>query len=123
MTLKVKSLKEKTVEESDGLRILIARYRPRYLSKSNETWNEWWKELAPSKSLHKDYMKDKKIDWTEYKKRFLMEMKSTDAQERIRKLKQLVNDGKDITLLCYCDFTIVGDHCHRYIIKNLVENM
>ena len=68
-------------------------------------------------------MKDKKIDWTEYKKRFLMEMKSTDAQERIRKLKQLVNDGKDIALLCYCDFTIVGDHCHRYIIKNLVENM
>jgi uncharacterized protein YeaO (DUF488 family) len=123
MTLKVKSLKEKTVEEFDGLRILIARYRPRYLSKSNETWNEWWKELAPSKSLHKDYMKDKKIDWTEYKKRFLMEMKSTDAQERIRKLKKLVNDGKDITLLCYCDSTIVGDHCHRYIIKNLVENM
>ena len=72
MTLKVKSLKEKTVEESDGLRILIARYRPRYLSKSNETWNEWWKELAPSKNLHKDYMKDKKIGWTEYKKRFLM---------------------------------------------------
>jgi uncharacterized protein YeaO (DUF488 family) len=94
MTLKVKSLKEKTVEESDGLRILIARYRPRYLSKSNETWNEWWKELAPSKTLHKDYMKDKKIDWTEYKKRFLIEMKSTDAQERIRELKQLVKDGR-----------------------------
>lgn len=123
MILKVKSLKEKTIEESDGLRILITRYRPRYLSKSNETWNEWWKELAPSKTLHKDYMKDKKIDWTEYKKRYLIEMKSTIAQERIRELKQLVKDGKDITLLCYCDSAVVGDHCHRYIIKNLVENM
>lgn len=123
MTLKVKSLKEKTVEESDGLSILITRYGPRYLSKSNETWNEWWKELAPSKTLHKDYMKDKKNDWIEYKKRFLIEMKSTDAQERIRGLEQLVKDGKDITLICYCDSAVVGDYCHRYIIKNLVENM
>ena len=71
MTLKVKSLKEKTVGRIYGFKILIARYRPNIPSKSNETWNEWWKELAPSKILHKDYMKDKKIDWTEYKKRFL----------------------------------------------------
>jgi|SRR5215831_18698805 len=122
MALKLKSLKDRTEEGSDGLRILIARYRPRYLSKSNENWKEWWKELAPSKILHKDYMKDKKIAWTEYKRRFLIEMKSADAQARILELKQLLNDGKDATLLCHCVTEVTGDHCHRYIIRNLVEN-
>ncbi len=123
MALKVKSLKDRTETGFDGLRILIARYRPRYLSKSNENWTEWWKELDPSKTLHKDYMKDKKIDWTEYKRRYLIEMKSVDSQKRIHELKQLVNDGKDITLLCHCDTIVSGDHCHRYIIRDLVENI
>ena len=35
MTLKIKSLKEQT-EPDDGLRILIARYRPRALPKHRE---------------------------------------------------------------------------------------
>jgi uncharacterized protein YeaO (DUF488 family) len=51
MTLKIKSLKE-TTEKSDGLRILIARYRPRAPPKSKENWNEWWKDLAPSIEAH-----------------------------------------------------------------------
>jgi uncharacterized protein YeaO (DUF488 family) len=51
--LKLKSLKEST-EQQDGFRILIARYRSRYLPKSKENWHEWWKELAPSRELHKE---------------------------------------------------------------------
>jgi uncharacterized protein YeaO (DUF488 family) len=39
-TLKLKSLKEPTSQD-DGLRILIARYRPRYLPKAKENWDEW----------------------------------------------------------------------------------
>jgi uncharacterized protein YeaO (DUF488 family) len=73
MALKIKSLMEPT-EKLDGLRILIARYRPRALPESKENWNEWWKDLAPSKALHKDYMKDKVIEWSEYKRRFLFEI-------------------------------------------------
>ncbi len=34
-SIKLKSLKDPT-EESDGLRILIARFRPRYLPKAKE---------------------------------------------------------------------------------------
>jgi uncharacterized protein YeaO (DUF488 family) len=63
-SIKIKSLKEQT-EESDGFRILIARYRPRYLPKYKENWEQWWKDLAPSRCLWKDYLKDKKIDWAE----------------------------------------------------------
>ena len=41
--IKLKSLKDPT-EESDGFRIMIARFRPRYLRKEDENWNAWWKE-------------------------------------------------------------------------------
>jgi uncharacterized protein YeaO (DUF488 family) len=35
-------------EPDDGLRLLVCRYRPRALPKAKETWDEWWRELAPS---------------------------------------------------------------------------
>ena len=63
--IKLKSLKEQD-ENSDGLRILIDQFRPRYLQKDKENWDQWCKELAPSRALWKDYIKDKKIDWSEY---------------------------------------------------------
>lgn len=106
-------------EPDDGLRILIARYRPRALPKSKENWNEWWRDLAPSKALHKDYMKDKIIDWTEYKRRFLSEItNNSEAMNRIQELRQLIIRS-NVTLLCHC--YNVGDHCHRYLIKDMVE--
>ena len=119
MTLKIKSLKERT-EPDDGLRILIARYRPRALLKHKENWNEWWKALAPSKVLHKDYMKDKIIEWPEYKRRFLIEIvNNLEASEKVRELRQL-SKNKDITLLCHCHN--VGDRCHRYLIRDMIES-
>ena len=66
-------MKEPT-EDSDGLRILIARYRPRYLPKYKENWDERWKDLTQA-DLWKDYLKDKKIDWYEYVNRFMLELK------------------------------------------------
>ena len=70
-TIKLKSLKEPR-EDSDGVRILIARSGfPYWLNVKTKRWDEWWKELAPSKSLWRDYVKDKRIDWPEYAKRKL----------------------------------------------------
>ena len=117
MSLRIKSLKEPTDSE-DGLRILIARCRPRALPKHKENWDEWWKELAPSKGLHKDYMKNKIIDWNEYKRRYLIEIiNNPKALEKIQELRHLRNN-KNITLLCHC-YNVV-DHCHRYLIRDLI---
>jgi uncharacterized protein YeaO (DUF488 family) len=116
--LKLKSLKEPT-EQQDGFRILIARYRPRYLPISEENWHEWWKELAPSRELHKEYMIDKKLNWSVYKKRFLSEMKNNPAAlDEIKELGQMSRD-QDVTLLCHC--IGMDKHCHRFIIQELVE--
>ena len=54
MTLKLKSLKE-PIEKSDGLRILIARRGFPYKPKSEWKMNAWWKKLAPSEQLRKEY--------------------------------------------------------------------
>ena len=116
--LKLKSLKEPT-EPHDGFRILIARYRPRYLPKSEENWHEWWKELAPSRQLHKADMIDKKMNWSVYKNLFLAEIKNNpDALDEIKELKQLSKD-QDVTLLCHC--VGMDKHCHRFVISELVE--
>lgn len=148
-SIKLKSLKDPT-EESDGLRILIARFRPRYLPKSKENWDEWWKELAPSKPLWKEYIKDKKIDWPEYSRRYEIEIRNNPrAVKALHKLssqsisripKNIKNDADDhyqdeqrllnqdhsltifkvVTLLCHCRDE---KYCHRSIVKGMVDNI
>jgi uncharacterized protein YeaO (DUF488 family) len=143
--IKLKSLKEST-EDSDGLRILIARYRPRYLPKYRENWKQWWKDLAPSRDLWKDYIKDKKIEWPEYSRRYTNEIKNNpEAVQLLWILSLFVNDDEDrkknhfqqvlkqeqgqqrmydliqkydvVTLLCHC---IDEKHCHRSIVKKMI---
>jgi uncharacterized protein YeaO (DUF488 family) len=142
--IKLKSLKEAT-EESDGLRILIARYRPRYLRKEDENWHVWWKELAPSKSLWKEYLKDKKIDWDEYSRRYILEILNNPlalkALDNLASLDRTNNSNTNhgeqqqptpqrsyiynilskydtITLLCHCKDE---NHCHRFLVKRMVK--
>lgn len=141
--IKLKSLKEPT-EKSDGLRILIARYRPRYLRKEDENWHAWWKELAPSKLLWKEYLKEKKIDWNEYSRRYKLEIRSNPlalnalqnlaSLDRINNLdtnqekqNQPLSEYSDIlskydiiTLLCHCKDE---NHCHRHIVKQMVKEI
>jgi len=73
--IKIKSLKE-SIDKSDDLRILIARYRPRYLPKEKENWNHWWKDLAPGRDLWKSYIKDKKKNGLNIKDDTLMKSKT-----------------------------------------------
>jgi len=142
--IKLKSLIE-TTEESDGLRILIARYRPRYLRKDDENWHVWWKELAPSKSLWKEYLKDNKIDWDEYSRRYKLEIlnnplalkalhnlasldrttinRNTNQVEQEQPPSQrsdILSKYKAITLLCHCKDE---NHCHRFLVKQMVKEI
>ena len=146
--IKLKSLKEPT-KEFDGLRILIARYRPRYLRKEDENWHVWWKELSPSKSLWKEYLKDKKIDWDEYSRRYKLEilnnplaLKALDNlasldgtiinphtiqeehQQRRQPLSQRANIGNILSK--YDTVTLLchckdENHCHRSLVKQMVK--
>lgn len=62
----------------------------------------------------------KTIDWPEYKRRFLIKIiNNTEALNKIREPRQL-SKNKDVTLLCHC--YNVGDRCHRYLIKDMIES-
>jgi uncharacterized protein YeaO (DUF488 family) len=107
-------------EANDGFRLLICRYRPRALKKKDETWDAWSKDLGPSKELHADYYgkHGPPIGWKEYRRRYLKEMKS--QKEQIAELARRAAAGETITLLC-SSACVDPDHCHRTLLKQLIE--
>lgn len=119
MTIKLKSLRE-PMDSSDGLRILITRFRPRYVKKGNETWDAWYRELAPSRQLWYDYFKSNKIDWNQYRERFIVQMRDNPkSTELIHWLSRFENINNNITLICFCENE---KSCHRSIVKDLASN-
>jgi uncharacterized protein YeaO (DUF488 family) len=107
-------------EQDDHYRLLICRYRPRALPKSEETWDRWIPELGPSKELHAAFYgkEGDAIGWEEYRRLYLKEMEA--MAELIDDLAALVAEGKTITLLCSsaCEDE---RHCHRSLLRELIE--
>lgn len=107
-------------EADDGTRLLVCCYRPRGVRKEDETWDEWLKELAPSRALHAAYWgkSGPPIAWPEYRRRYLEEMGA--QQERIAEVARRVRSGERITLLCSSACTDPA-RCHRTLLARLVE--
>jgi uncharacterized protein YeaO (DUF488 family) len=108
-------------KKGDGMRLLVCRYRPRALPKSDETWDLWWKHLGPSKELHAAFYGkhgQTPINWDEYRRRYLEEMQA--QQESIDMLAEKVAAGQTITLLCSSACTD-ETHCHRSLLRQLIE--
>lgn len=107
-------------KKSDGMRILVCRYRPRALPKKDETWDLWCKDLGPSKELHAAFYgkTGPPIGWDEYRRRYLEEMKG--QTENIAFLAEKVAEGRTITLLC-SSACADPTHCHRSLLKDLIE--
>ena len=99
-----------------GTLILITRGRPYpWLD-----YNEWKQVLSPSRETKDRWLKSKRTesDWKRYEEEFIPQMKKREAIKSIEGLCLRANKGETITLLCYCK---KGQHCHRYIIKSLIE--
>lgn len=107
-------------KRSDGFRILICRFRPRALAKSDETWDAWYPELGPSRELHAHLYgkKEPLCSWEEFRTRYLEEIK--EQSEMIQELAELVAEGKTITLLCSSACKNAA-HCHRSLLRELIE--
>ena len=106
----------------EGWRILVCRYRPRALTKKDETWDHWYSALGPSKELHAAYYgkKGDQISWEEYRRRYLEEMQGEEPRRMIDQLAELVAEGKTITLLCSSACTDES-RCHRSLLRQLIE--
>ena len=112
--IKTKSIKD-PVDPRDGKRILVMRLWPRAHSKEQLCLAEWRPNLGPSKHLLKDWY-TRKISWDQYVERYLTEMQ--DQQGAISELAQTAKTDT-ITLLCIEHET--NPHCHRHLLKTLIE--
>jgi uncharacterized protein YeaO (DUF488 family) len=113
---------EDPMEEGDGLRVLVCRYRPRGLKKEFETWSVWYPELGPSVELHAAAYGKKgvKVGWEIYRRRYLQEMRNPEARERIRELAERSRGGETVTLLC-SSACVRESRCHRSLLAELIE--
>lgn len=105
----------------DGYRLLICRYRPRGVKKSEEPWDAWCPALGPSKELHAlVYSKtgEPPLPFPEYAQRFRAEMSARGYW--LDSFAKRVRDGDTITLLCSsaCEDE---SRCHRNIVRELLE--
>lgn len=116
--------------EQDGLRILATRYTIRGCPRSR--YDVWMPNLAPSEPLLKDWLA-RRITWEEFSGRYKSEMFEEAPMDQVNKriknhgqkftlrlLKQLAQD-RPVTLLCSCAEDEA--HCHRHLLKRLIEMM
>jgi uncharacterized protein YeaO (DUF488 family) len=108
------------VEPEDGFRVLVARYRPRGVSREQETWAGWLPQLGPSKALHAAYYgkSGEPISWEEYARRYLQEMEEQTFW--VRSLARQHAEGQCVTLLCSSACTDES-RCHRTLLRGLME--
>jgi uncharacterized protein YeaO (DUF488 family) len=113
---------------SDGLRILVARWRGRGLPSS--VYDVWMANLGPSEKLLRQMLAGK-ISWPDYSKRYRDELFAPAAADSdnvqiknhgqkftLRLIKQLASQ-QPVTLLCHCAED--EQHCHRHLLRRLIE--
>ncbi|MBI5614241.1 DUF488 family protein [Candidatus Gottesmanbacteria bacterium] len=127
--LKTKSVNS-PIQEGDGLRILATRFRGRGLEKNR--YDVWMASLGPSEKLLREFQKGK-INWKEYARRYKDEIFTSEeidsrnktiknhGQKFTLRLLQKLSGTGTITLLCHCDEK--ESHCHRHILKEIIENI
>lgn len=98
----------------DGLRVLVMRYWPRGIKKVKV--DVWFKDLGTSKELIRAW-KTGRVTWSEFRKRYISDLKDEQKQAIIRDLANRAKTGK-ITLLCGCRDPKT---CHRTILKEQIE--
>ena len=113
--IKTKSIYEPK-KTQDGLRVLITRFYPRGIKKTN--FDMWKKELAPSQQLLKELKSNKKT-WSQFIVSFKSELE--ENKESLQSIKKLRREMKtnNVTLLC---FEKDGNPCHRHLLKKIIQN-
>jgi uncharacterized protein YeaO (DUF488 family) len=108
-------------EADDGFRLLVCRFRPRALPKSDETWDAWEPDLGPSRELLAAFHgKTGNITWQTYRARYLAEMRRPGAKALVAAVARRMAAGERVTLLC-SSACVREARCHRSLLRELVE--
>jgi uncharacterized protein YeaO (DUF488 family) len=125
---KAKSVHSEIDSHNDGLRILVTRGRGRGLPK--DRYDVWMANLGPSENLRNEFLAGE-ITWPEYSARYRKELREGGTIDRrnrriknhgqkftLRLLQHLAQD-RTVTLLCHC--AEEEPHCHRHLLKALLD--
>jgi uncharacterized protein YeaO (DUF488 family) len=113
MTISVQKSVYDPKSKDDGFRVLVMQYWPRGVKK--ERVDAWYRDLGTSKDLIRAW-KGGKVTWSQFKKRYIANLKDQNKQQLIRQLAQRAKTEK-ITLLCSCRDP---GKCHRTILKEQI---
>ena len=102
----------------DGHRVLVERLWPRGIRKEALALDEWRKEVAPSGELRKWFNHDPKR-WSEFKLRYLKELKATAASEQLHALANRAAGGT-LTLVFSSHDT---EHNNAVVLRGLIERL
>lgn len=101
---------------SDGYRVLVDRVWPRGTKKTDLSYDEWYKELAPSTELRKWFGHDPKL-WAAFYQRYHVEL---DARGSAVKTLLEASGGRPLTLLYSAHDT---EHNNAVALKMYLENL
>lgn len=113
--IKVKRAYEEA-EKKDGYRVLVDRLWPRGLKKEELEFDEWAKELSPSKELRQFFSHDKE-KWKEFSSRFKKELKVKEAKEKIYNLAKRAKK-KNVTLIYSAKDE---EHNNAILLREIIE--
>jgi uncharacterized protein YeaO (DUF488 family) len=100
----------------DGYRVLVERLWPRGIRKEALALDEWRKEVAPSGELRKWFNHDPER-WSEFKLRYLKELKETAALEQLRALADRAAGGTLTLIFSSHD----AEHNNAVVLKGQIE--
>ncbi len=125
--LRTRSVWSPIHRKTDGLRILVTRFRGRGLPASR--YDVWMASLAPSERLLRA-VQAQKLSWAQFSREYRKELfldgpidkrsrtiKNHGQKFTLRLLKRLARRGP-VTLMCHCadDQT----RCHRHVLRSLI---
>ena len=102
----------------DGYRVLVERLWPRGIRKEALPLDEWRKEVAPSGDLRKWFSHDPER-WSEFKLRYLKELKDPAAAEQLRALADRAAD-RTLTLVFSSHD---AEHNNAVVLKSEIQRL
>ena len=102
----------------DGYRVLVERLWPRGIRKQDLALDEWMKVVAPSTTLRKWFGHDPKR-WTEFRQRYLKELKTSPASEGLHALAERASKGTVTLIFSSRD----AEHNNAVVLKHEIERL
>jgi uncharacterized protein YeaO (DUF488 family) len=113
--IKIKRIYEK-IEKDDGYRVLVDRLWPRGVKKAAAKLDQWFKEIAPSEELRKNFGHDPS-KWKIFKSAYLRELRGSAAKEALGELLKVAKKGNLTLLFAARD----EEHNNAVVLKQVLD--